>query len=136
MAMQGPFDWQGRLESEGQVVFGNRWLGVVTGSGPLTVARDGLRMGRRPVVTLDRVTAVGAAPRRLTVFYRPLTGERMNLFERRAGQKRMVLALSRWGPVRADDLAVWLLKLKGGPTAEVDSKLGGAGYARVYQLRD
>lgn len=136
MAKQGAFDWQGRLEADGAVVFGSRWSSWLTGSAPLTVSHDGVRKGNGPTVALDRLVAVSTARDRLTIFYAPLPGERMNPFERRAGQKRMLVALSRWGGVRADDLAVWLLKLKGGPLAEVDTKLGGAGVARVYRLRE
>jgi hypothetical protein len=179
MAAQGPFDWQGRLATEGKVVFGvGRWLswlllvatvlGIVaalagfvgrsvwqivcvvflvgcawylaraalTGSGQLTVTGDGVRMGTGPTVTWDRLVAVATARERVTVFYDPLPDERLTPFERRTGQKRLLLALSRWGPVRSDDLAVWLLKLKGGPMAEIDSRLGGAGMARVYRIRD
>jgi hypothetical protein len=130
MATQGPFDWQGRLESEGEVVFGGRM------SGRLAVTHDGLRRGSGPNVAFDRLVAVSTARQRLTIFYTPLPGERMSMFERRTGQKRLLIALSRWGSVRADDLAVWLLKLKGGPMAEIDTKLGGAGVARVYRIRE
>jgi hypothetical protein len=43
MATQGSFDWQGRLASDGEVVFGGRL------SGRLIVTRDGVRRGaRRP----------------------------------------------------------------------------------------
>lgn len=130
MAAQGAFDWQGRLESDGEVVFGGRL------SGRLTVTHDGVRMGSGSRIGFDRVVAVSTARQRLTIFYAPLPGDRMNPFERRTGQKRLLLALSRWGPVRADDLAVWLLKLKGGPAAEVDTQLGGAGVARIYRIRE
>jgi hypothetical protein len=130
MATQGSFDWQGRLASDGEVVFGGRL------SGRLIVTRDGVRRGSAATIAFDRFVAVGTSRQRLTIFYAPLPGERMNPFERRSGQKRLLIVLSRWGSVRADDLAVWLLKLKGGPMAEIDTKLGGAGVARVHRIRE
>jgi hypothetical protein len=136
MAMQGPFDWQGRLESEGEVVFGGGRLSWLMGSGRLTVTHDGVRMGSGSTLTFDRLVAVATSRQRLSVFYVPLPDDRLNAFERRSGQKRMMLALSRWGQVRVDDLAVWLLKLKGGPATEIDSRLGGAGAARVYRIHE
>jgi hypothetical protein len=135
MAAQGPFDWQARLERDGRVEFGSRYFAWLTGSRQLTVTHEGVRLGGGPEVDLDRIVAVSTSRGRLTVHYLPLPDDRMNRIERRSGQKRLVLVLPRWGSVRADDLAVWLLKVKGGPMAEVDSKLGGAGVARVYQLR-
>jgi len=136
MAVQGPFEWQGRLESEGEVVFGSRWSAAFTGSGQLSVTHDGVRLGTRPLVPFDRLTAVATSGQRLTVFHLPGPDDRLGRFERRSGQKRMLVKLSRWGPVRASDLAVWLLKLKGGPLADVETTLGGAGIARVYRLRE
>jgi hypothetical protein len=136
MAVQGPFDWQGRLESEAAVVFGTSWVpGPLGGRGQLTVTHDGVRLGAGPVLGFDRIVAVGTAGHRLTVFYAPLPEDRLSSFERRTGQKRLLLALSRFGQVRADDLAVWLLRLTGGPVAEIDSRPGGGGVARVYRIR-
>ena len=132
MVTQGPFDWQGRLESEGEVAFGSRWW---PGSGRLSVTREGFRTGSRPVIAFDRIVAVGTAGGRLTVIYTPSTGERLNALERRSGHKSVIITLSRWGQVRSDDLAVWLLKLKGGPLADVESRAGGGGVARVYRIR-
>jgi hypothetical protein len=135
MTTQGSFDWQGRLESDGVVVFGSRWFSWLAGSGQLTVTHVGVRLGRRPVTSFDRIAAVSTTRRRLTFFYTPRAEERMNPFERRTGQKRLLFALPRWSSVRADDLAVWVLKLKGGPMAEIDTKVAGAGMARVHRLR-
>jgi hypothetical protein len=134
VATQGPFHWQGRLESEGRVVFGSRWFSLFTGSGQLTVTHDGLLMGKRPVVPFDRITAVSTARGRLTVFYTPLPDQRMSLVERRSGQKRLLLGLPTFGSVRPEDLAVWLLKLKGGPMTEIDVDLGGM--SRVWRIRE
>jgi hypothetical protein len=177
MATQGAFEWQGRLETEGEVEFGparwftwllfatavlalvavlagligrNVWQVVVavllgaaawylattavTGSNRMVVTHDGFRMGTGQIIAFDRLVAVGTARGRVTVFYAPLDGERMSVFERRSGHKRVLLDLSRWGSVRADELAVWLLKLKGGPMSEVIARPGGAGVARIYQL--
>jgi hypothetical protein len=133
MAMQGPFVWQGQLESEGRVVFGSRWFSLFTGSGQLTVTHEGVLMGKGPLVPFDHVTAVSTARGRLTVYYTPLPDQRLNPIERRSGQKRLVLGLSRLGSVRPEDLAVWLLKLKGGPMTEIDVELGGM--ARVFKIR-
>jgi len=134
MAMQGPFVWQGQLESEGQVVFGSRWFSLFTGSGQLTVTHEGLLMGRGPVVPFEHVTAVSTARGRLTVYYSPLPDQRLNPIERKSGQKRLLLGLSRLGSVRPEDLAVWLLKLKGGPMTDIDVELGGL--ARVFKIRE
>jgi len=134
MAMQGPFVWQGRLESEGKVVFGSRWFSLLTGSGQLTVTHEGLQMGKGPVVPFDRVTAVSTARSKLTAYYTPLDDQRLNVLERKSGQKRLLLGLPRLGSVRAEDLAVWLLKLKGGPMTRIDVELGGM--ARVFRIRD
>jgi hypothetical protein len=134
MAMQGPFVWQGQLESEGRVVFGSRWFSLFTGSGQMTVTHDGVLMGKGPVVPFDHVTAVSTARGRLTVYYSPLPDQRLNPIERKSGQKRLVLGLSRLGSVRPEDLAVWLLKLKGGPMTEIDVELGGM--ARVFKIRE
>ena len=133
MAMQGPFVWQGRLESEGRVVFGSRWFSLFTGSGQMTVTHEGLQMAKGPVVPFDLVTAVSTARGRMTVYYTPLPDQRLNPFERKSGQKRLLLGLSRLGSVRPEDLAVWLLKLKGGPMTEIDVDLGGM--ARVFRIR-
>jgi hypothetical protein len=132
--MQGPFVWQGRLESEGRVVFGSRWFSLFTGSGQMTVTHDGVLMGRRPVVAFERITAVGTGRGRLTVFYTPLPDERMSVVERRRGLKQLVLGLPRLGSVRPDDLAVWLLKLVGGPMAEIEAEPGRTGVGRVYRV--
>jgi hypothetical protein len=134
MAMQGPFVWQGQLESEGRVLFGSRWFSLFTGSGQLTVTHDGLLMGKGPVVPFDHVTAVSTSRGKLSVYYDPLPDQRLNPFERRSGQKRLVLGLPRLGSVRPEDLAVWLLKLKGGPMTEIDVELGGV--ARMFRIRD
>jgi hypothetical protein len=134
MAMQGPFVWQGQLESEGRVVFGSRWFSLFTGSGQMTVTHDGVLLGKGPVVPFDHVTAVSTARGRLTVYYSPLPDQRLNPIERKSGQKRLVLGLSRLGSVRPEDLAVWLLKLKGGPMTEIDVELGGM--ARVFKIRE
>ena len=133
MAMQGPFVWQGRLESEGRVAFGSRWFSLFTGSGQLTVTHDGVTMGKGPLVPFDRITAVSTARGRLTVYYTPLPDQKLNPLERKSGQKRLLLGLSRLGSVRPEDLAVWLLKLKGGPMTEIDVELGGM--ARVFKIR-
>ena len=134
MAMQGTFDWQGRLESEGSVAFGSRWFSWLTGSRQLVVTHEGVRLGKGPVVGFDRIAAVSTSRGRLTVHYTPLPEERMNRIERRSGQKRLVLVLPRMGSVRADDLAVWLLKLKGGPMADIETR--PTGVARIHQLRE
>jgi hypothetical protein len=134
MALPGPFIWQGRLESEGRVVFGSRWFSLFTGSGQLTVTHEGLLMGKGPVVPFDRVTAVSTSRGKLTAYYTPGPGQRLNPLERRSGQKRLLLGLPRLGSVRPEDLAVWLLKLKGGPMTEIDVELGGM--ARVFRIRD
>jgi hypothetical protein len=134
VAIQGPFHWQGRLESEGRVVFGSRWFSLFTGSRQLTVTHDGLLMGKGPTVPFDRITAVGTGRGRLTVFHIPLPDQRMSLVERRSGQKRLVLGLSRLGSVRPEDLAVWLLKLKGGPMTQIDVELGGV--SRIWRIRE
>ena len=68
MAMQGPFVWQGQLESEGRVVFGSRWFSLFTGSGQLTVTHDGLLMGKGPVVPFDHITAVSTSRGKLSVY--------------------------------------------------------------------
>jgi hypothetical protein len=91
-------------------------------------------MGKGPVVPFDHVTAVSTARGRLTVYYSPLPDQRLNPIERKSGQKRLVLGLSRLGSVRPEDLAVWLLKLKGGPMTEIDVELGGM--ARVFKIRE
>lgn len=134
MAMQGPFVWQGQLESQGRVLFGSRWFSLFTGSGRLTVTHDGLLMGKGPVVPFDHVTAVSTSRGKLTVFYAPLPDQRLTAFERKGGQKRLILGLPRLGGVRPEDLAVWLLKLKGGPMTQIDVELGGL--ARVFRIRD
>jgi hypothetical protein len=131
---QGPFNWQGRLESEGRVVFGSRWFSLFTGSGQMTVTHEGLLMGKRPVVAFDRIVAVSTARGRLTVFYTPLPDQRMSLVERRSGEKRLLLGLPRLGSVRAEDLAVWLLKLKGGPMTQIEVDLSGV--SRVWRIRE
>ena len=180
MATQRAFDWQGRLESDGEVSFGQgRWLSAaltmgslalallclvalvddpaawlvvgflvwvaaaayagrawVTRSGQLRVTRDGLGLGTRPTVPFARLVAVSTSRSNLTVHYLALPDERLVAQQRRSGQKSFFVSLGRWGSVRPDDLAVWLLKLKGGPMAEVDSRLRGAGMARVFHLRD
>jgi hypothetical protein len=133
MAIRGPFVWQGRLESEGRVMFGSRWFSLFTGSGQMAVTHEGLQMGKGPVVPHDHVTAVSTSRGKLTVYYTPLPGQRLSPFERRSGQKRLLLGLSRLGSVRPEDLAVWLLKLKGGPMTEIDVELGGM--ARVFKIR-
>jgi hypothetical protein len=177
---QGPFDWQGRLESEGSVTFGpSRWFSwlllvvaivallgfgyaVVTdgptvwavigavllaacvvytgrttlmGTGDLTVTRDGFRTGRGPVIAFDRLAAVATVRTNLTIHYAPLPGQRLTGRQRTTGQKAWYLSLPRWSSMNPDDLAVWLLKLKGGPTAEVDAQVR-AGISRVFRLRD
>ncbi len=134
MAMQGPFVWQGQLESEGRVLFGSRWFSLFTGSRQLTVTHDGLQIGNGPIVPFDHVTAVSTSRGKLTVFYTPLADQRLNPFERKSGQKRLLLGLSRLGGVRPEDLAVWLLKLKGGPMTNIDVELGSM--ARVFRIRD
>jgi hypothetical protein len=166
---QGPFDWQGRLESDGSVTFGpGRWsswvllgvavlallffayavvsdgpalwsvLGVavlaacavvtgraaVLGTSRLTITHDGFGLGGQEPVAFDRLGAVAIARRNLTIHYR----------SEPTGQKRMMVALPRFGPFHPDDLAVWLLKLKGGPAADVVEQKQPLG--RVFQLRD
>jgi hypothetical protein len=69
----------------------------------------------------------------MTDYYTPLPDQRLNPFERKSAQKRLLLGLSRLGSVRPEDLAVWLLKLKGGPMTEIDVDLGGI--ARVFKIR-
>jgi hypothetical protein len=167
--VQGPFDWQGRLETEGSVSFGPSrvfsgllfavaiaalagFLVEIVGDGPapwslfgalvlvacalttgraailgaaeLTVTHDGFRMGRGDVVPFDRLSVVTVLRRNLTLRYAGPTGA-----------KRLIVSLPRLGAYRPDDLAVWLLKLKGGPSAEVvvDER---AGISRSYRLRD
>jgi hypothetical protein len=166
---QGPFDWQGRLESQGRVSFGpsrvfsGLLLGVaivallgflveiardgpalwsvfgtlvlaacalttgraaLLGAAELTVTHDGFRLGRGDVVPFDRLTAVAVLRRTMTLRYAASSGE-----------KRLVVSLPRLGAFRPGDLAVWLLKLKGGPSAQVvvDER---AGLSRVFRLRD
>ncbi len=176
---QGPFDWQGRLESDGSVTFGpHRWtswlmftvavvalLGflysvvvdgpalwsvigavvvaacaVVTGRAALwgttelTVTHDGFRMGRGPVVPFDRLGAVSVSRRNVTLHYAAAPGERLIGRQRASGQKLMIVALPRFGAFHPDDLAVWLLKLNGGPAAEVVEDTRG-GLSRVFRLR-
>jgi len=176
---QGPFDWQGRLESEGSVTFGpHRWyswamfavadvalLGflyslvvdgpaawsvigalvvaacaVVTGRAALwgtttlTVTHDGFRMGRHPEVTFDRLGAVSISRRNLSLHFAASPGERLVGRQRASGQKLMIVALPRFGSFHPDDLAVWLLKLRGGPTADVVEDSRG-GLSRVFRLR-
>jgi hypothetical protein len=176
---RGPFDWQGRLESEGAVTFGpSRWsswvlfavailallgfLDAVVGDGPavwsvigallmaacavatgraavlgtaeLTVTHDGFRMGRRPPVPFDRLGAVAISRRNLTLHYAAMPGERLLGRQQDTGQKRMVVTIPRFGSFHPDDLAVWLLKLKGGPTADVVEDVSG-GISRVFRLR-
>ena len=171
MARQlGPFDWQGRLESEGGVTFGpSRWsswvlfavaiaallgfLAAIIGNGfsawavfavlvlaacalttgraallgaaELRVTHEGFRMGQGPVVPFARLGAVTILRRNLTLHY-AVPG---------AGQKRMIVSLPRLRAYHPDDLAVWLLKLKGGPAAHVvlDER---AGISRVFRLRE
>lgn len=171
MARQlGPFDWQGRLESEGSVRFGpSRWsswvlfgvaiaalLGFLAeivadgvsawsvfavvvlaacalttgraallGTAELTVTHEGFRLGRGPVVPFGRLGAVTILRRNLTLHY-AVPG---------AGQKRMIVSLPRFGAYHPDDLAVWLLKLKGGPAADVVLDERGA-LSRVFRLRE
>jgi hypothetical protein len=176
---QGPFDWQGRLESEGSVTFGpHGWyswamfavadvalLGflyslvvdgpaawsvigalvvaacaVVTGRAALwgtttlTVTHDGFRMGRRPQVPFDRLGAVSISRRNLSLHYAASPGERLVGRQRATGQKLMIVALPRFGSFHPDDLAVWLLKLRGGPAADVVEDSRG-GLSRVFRLR-
>jgi hypothetical protein len=171
MARQlGPFDWQGRLESEGCVRFGpGRWsswvllavaiaallgfLVEVVATGPsawtlfavlvlaacalttgraallgaseLTITHEGFRMGRGPVVPFASLGAVSILRRNMTLLYlAPGTG-----------QKRMIVSLPRLAAYHPADLAVWLLKLKGGPAADVvvDDRTG---ISRVFRLRE
>ena len=49
-------------------------------------------------------------------------------------QKVMIVSLPRFGAFHPDDLAVWLLKLKGGPAAEVVAD-ASSGVSRVFRLR-
>lgn len=166
---QGPFDWQGRLESQGRVSFGPSrafsgllftvaiaalvgFLVEIVADGPalwsafgtlalaacalttgraallgaaeLTVTHEGFRMGRGDVVPFDRLSAVTILRRTMTLRYATASGE-----------KRLIVSLPRLGAYRPGDLAVWLLKLKGGPSAEVvvDERTG---ISRVFRLRD
>lgn len=166
---QGPFDWQGRLESEGSVSFGPaRWtswvmftvavvalLGllyaVVTdpavwslvgvlllaacsvatgraallGTSRLTVTHEGFAAGRHAVVPFDRLGAVSISRRNLTVHY----------LARPTRQRMMIVTLPRFGAFHPDDLAVWMLKLKGGPSADVVED-ATSGVSRVFRLRE
>ena len=166
---QGPFDWQGRLESVGSVSFGPaRWtswlmLGVAVvalilflyaavtdpavwsvvgvllltactvatgraallGTSRLTITREGFRTGRRTAVPFDRLGAVSISRRNVTVHY----------LAQPTRQKLMIVSLPRFGAFHPDDLAVWLLKLKGGPAAEVVADTS-SGVSRVFRLRE
>lgn len=169
---QGPFDWQGRLESTGTVTFGparwSSWLlcgvavvalaglllalvtdgpavwsvvatlvvagcAVVTGraaawgSNQLTVTHDGFRMGRGTTVPFGRLGAVAVGRRALTLHYATSP-------EERGRQRRMLVSLPRFAAFHPDDLAVWLLKLRGGPAAEVVEDTG-SGLSRVFRLK-
>ncbi len=171
MARQlGPFDWQGRLETEGRVTFGPSrvFSGVLFGvaimalvgfgialvaDGPapwsvfgtlvlaaaalttgraallgaaeLTVTHDGFRMGRGTVVPFERLAAVTILRRNMTLLYATPP----------SGQKRSIVSLPRLGAFHPDDVAIWLLKLKGGPSADVVVSARG-GLSRVFRLRD
>jgi hypothetical protein len=103
---------------------------ALLGSGELRVTHEGVRMGRGPVVAFDRVAAIGVARQHLTVHYATSPGGR-----RPGGQKRMIVTLSRLGSFHPDDLAVWLLKLKGGPSADVVEE-PRVGISRVFRLRE
>jgi hypothetical protein len=97
---------------------------TLLGAAELTVTHDGFRMGRGEVVPFARLSAITILRRNMTLRYAAATGER-----------RLVISLPRLGSYRPGDLAVWLLKLKGGPSAEVvvDDR---SGFSRVYRLRD
>lgn len=171
MARQlGPFDWQGRLETEGRVTFGPSrvysgvlfavalvaclgfvvavvadgpavWSVVGTlvlaaaavtmgraallGAAELTVSHEGFRMGRGPVVPFQRLAAVTVLRRNLTLLHATPSSR----------LKRSIVSLPRLGAFHPDDVAVWLLKLKGGPAADVVVS-EGRGPSRVFRLRD
>jgi hypothetical protein len=127
---QGPFDWQGRLESDGEVTFGSSM--PLTG-GRLTVTHEGLQVGRGPVVDVARLRSVAIARQTLTISYDALPDEQLRGRDRSTGQRLMRVSLPRFGPFHPDDLAVWLLKLKGGPAADVVEQKQPLG--RVFQLR-
>lgn len=176
---QGPFDWQGRLESEGSVTFGpHRWsswlmltvavvallgllyswvadgpavwsvIGVLVvaacavvtgraaiwGTTELTVTHDGFGMGRGPTVPFDRLGAVSISRRNVSLHYAAPPDERPQGPSRAGRQKLMIVALPRFGSFHPDDLAVWLLKLRGGPAAEVVEDTS-SGVSRVFRLR-
>jgi hypothetical protein len=167
---QGPFDWQGKLESDGRVTIGpSRWFsgvlfavaiaaivgflveivldgpalwslfGLVVlaacalstgratfrGAGELTVTHEGFHLGRGPVVPFERLGAVSILRRRMMLHYLAPSAT--------SGQKRMAVSLPRLAPFHPDDFAVWLLKLKGGPTASIvmDDRTG---LSRVFRL--
>lgn len=46
----------------------------------------------------------------------------------------MIVTLPRLGSFHPDDLAIWLLKLKSGPTAEVTEER--TGISRVFRVHD
>ncbi|HEY3529265.1 MAG TPA: hypothetical protein VGK78_08950 [Nocardioides sp.] len=97
---------------------------ALLGTSELTVTHEGFRMGRGPVVPFARLGAITLLRRNLTLLY-AVPG---------VGQKRMIVSLPRLASYHPADLAVWLLKLKGGPSADVvvDER---SGISRVFRLR-
>jgi hypothetical protein len=93
------------------------------GAAELIVTHEGFRMGRGPVVAFDRLGAVSVLRRRVMLHYAVPSG-----------QRRMIVSLPRAAAFHPDDLAVWLLKLRGGPAADVvvDERTG---LSRVFRLR-
>jgi hypothetical protein len=121
----GPATWSvvGTLVLAACAVVAGR--AALLGTSELEITHDGFRTGRHPVVPFDRLGAVAIARRNLTLHYAAQPGERLIGRQRTTGQKMMIVTLPRLGSFHPDDLAIWLLKLKSGPTAEVTEERTG-----------
>jgi hypothetical protein len=129
----GPALWSviGSLVLVGCAVVAGR--AALLGTSQLMITHEGFRTGGHPVVPFDRLAAVAVARRNLALHYTAQPGERLIGRQRTTGQKVMIVALPRLASFHPDDVAVWLLKLGKGPSAEVTEER--TGLSRVFRVR-
>lgn len=107
---------------------------ALLGTSELVITHEGFRTGGNAVVPFDRLAAVAVAQRHLTLHYAAQPGGRRIGRQRTAGQKAVIVTLSRLSPFHPDDLAIWMLKLGHGPGADVTEER--AGISRVFRVRE